>query len=93
LEKKESNFGKKKQEKRGNLEKKMKKNKKIEKKKKEMHCGLQYNAWVWVNNEESYNASLTYCNQLNIKKIKLKKIILKKIIKKTNKKKPCEEKL
>jgi len=58
-----------------------------------MHCGLQYNAWVWVNNEESYNASLTYCNQLNIKKIKLKKIILKKIIKKTNKKKPCEEKL
>jgi hypothetical protein len=66
----------------------MKKNKKVEKKKKkEMHCGLQYNAWVWVNNEESYNASLTYCNQLNIKKIKLKKIILKKIIKKTNKKK------
>jgi hypothetical protein len=46
-----------------------------------------------VNNEESYNASLTYCNQLNIKKIKLKKIFLKKIIKKTNKKKPCEEKL
>jgi hypothetical protein len=34
LEKKESNFGKKKQEKRGNLEKKMKKNKKIEKKKR-----------------------------------------------------------
>jgi len=52
----------------------MKKNKKVEKKKKkEMHCGLQYNAWVWVNNEESYNASLTYCNQLNIKKNKIEK--------------------
>jgi hypothetical protein len=57
-----------------------------------MHCGLQYNAWVWVNNEESYNASLTYCNQLNIKKIKLKKIFLKKIIKKTNKKKTMRRK-
>jgi len=50
----------KKQEKKGNLEKKDEK--KTKKFLKKMHCGLQYNAWVWVNNDKSYNASLTYCN-------------------------------
>jgi len=45
LEKKESNFGKKKQEKRGNLEKKMKKNKKVEKKRKKK-CTVDYNTML-----------------------------------------------
>jgi hypothetical protein len=45
LEEKESNFGKKKQEKRGNLEKKMKKNKKVEKKRKKK-CTVDYNTML-----------------------------------------------